>query len=51
MLLDVAGNFHRIDDVKRGIEVMAMQKTNVLHLHLKDDEGWRLDIEGLQEFT
>ncbi|KAH3867199.1 hypothetical protein DPMN_030324 [Dreissena polymorpha] len=30
---------------------MAMYKMNVLHLHLTDDEGWRLEIDGLPELT
>ncbi|XP_012946692.1 beta-hexosaminidase B-like [Aplysia californica] len=30
---------------------MAMYKLNKLHLHLTDDEGWRIDIPGLEELT
>ena len=30
---------------------MAMYKLNKLHLHLTDDEGWRLEIPGLEELT
>ena len=32
-------------------QTMAMYKLNKLHLHLTDDEGWRLEIEGLPELT
>lgn len=51
MHLDVARNFHTVEDVKRLITAMAMYKMNRLHLHLSDDEGWRLEIPGLQELT
>ncbi|KAK3609931.1 hypothetical protein CHS0354_011761 [Potamilus streckersoni] len=51
MHLDVARNFHDVEDVKRLIRAMAMYKLNKLHLHLTDDEGWRLEIPGLPELT
>lgn len=51
MFLDVARNFHSIDDVKRLIDAMATYKLNKLHLHLSDDEGWRLEIPGIPELT
>ncbi|KAL3885100.1 hypothetical protein ACJMK2_025198 [Sinanodonta woodiana] len=51
MHFDVARNFHDVDDVKRLIRAMAMYKLNKLHLHLTDDEGWRLEIPGLPELT
>ena len=50
-LLDVARNFHPVADVKRIIEAMAMYKLNKLVLHLSDDEGWRINIQGLPELT
>lgn len=51
MHLDVARNFHSVEDVKKLMAVMAMYKMNKLHLHLSDDEGWRLEIPGLPELT
>ncbi len=51
LLLDVARNFTKVEDVKRLIDLMASYKLNVLHLHLTDDEGWRLEIPGLEELT
>ncbi|WP_448635539.1 family 20 glycosylhydrolase [Pedobacter panaciterrae] len=33
------------------LDVMALYKMNVLHFHLNDDEGWRLEIQGLPELT
>ena len=51
LMLDVARNFRSKEDVLRLIDVMAMYKLNKLHLHLADDEGWRLEIPGLPELT
>ncbi|KAH3695196.1 hypothetical protein DPMN_082652 [Dreissena polymorpha] len=51
MQIDVARNFHSVVDIKRLIKAMSMYKMNVLHLHLTDDEGWRLVIDGLPELT
>ena len=51
MHLDVARSFHGVADVKRLVKAMAMYKLNKLHLHLSDDEGWRLEINGLKELT
>ncbi len=51
LLLDVARNFQTKQQVLKIIDVMALYKLNVLHLHLTDDEGWRLEIRGLPELT
>lgn len=51
VLLDVARNFQRKEAVFRLLELMAGFKLNRLHLHLTDDEGWRLAIRGLPELT
>jgi hexosaminidase len=50
-MLDVARNFHSKAEVLRTLDVMARYKLNVLHLHLTDDEGWRIEIAGLPELT
>ncbi|WP_163831407.1 family 20 glycosylhydrolase [Spartinivicinus ruber] len=49
--LDVARHFQPVAEVKKLIDVMAHYKLNGLHLHLTDDEGWRLAINGLEELT
>jgi hexosaminidase len=49
--LDVARNFRSVKFVKTLIQQMAQLKLNKLHLHLADDEGWRLEITGLDELT
>lgn len=51
MHLDVARNFHGKETVIRLMDQMAAYKLNKLHLHLADDEGWRLEIRGLPELT
>ena len=43
-MLDVARHFFGVADVKRYIDLMALHKMNRLHLHLTDDQGWRIEI-------
>ncbi len=50
-MLDVARHFFGPDDVKRYIDLMTMYKLNRLHLHLSDDQGWRLEIPGWPNLT
>lgn len=49
--IDVSRNFHSVDDLKRLMDAMALYKLNRLHIHLGDDEGWRLEIPGILELT
>lgn len=51
VMLDVARNFQPKSQVLKLIEAMSLYKLNVLHLHLTDDEGWRLEIPSLPELT
>jgi hexosaminidase len=51
MHLDVARHFETKQTVEKLIDVMAYYKLNKLHLHLADDEGWRLEIPGIPELT
>lgn len=51
MHYDMGRNFHGKDVTLRLIEQMARYKLNKLHLHLTEDEGWRLEIPGLPELT
>ncbi|WP_419653869.1 beta-N-acetylhexosaminidase [Xylella fastidiosa] len=50
-LLDVARHFHDVDTVKHVIDAMAQHKLNVLHLHLTDDQGWRIEIKRYPKLT
>lgn len=51
MMLDVSRYFFDSTYVKRYMEIMAMHKLNILHLHLVDDPGWRLQIDKYPELT
>ena len=46
LMLDVARHFFGPADVKHVIDLMAPLKLNVLHLHLSDDQGWRIAIDA-----
>lgn len=46
MMLDVARHFFGVDDIKRIIDLLAYYKMNRLHLHLTDDQGWRIMIKS-----
>lgn len=48
---DVARHFFPVEDIKRLIDHLARYKLNHLHLHLTDDQGWRLEIEGWPKLT
>lgn len=50
-MLDVARHFFPVSVVKRYIDDMALLKLNVLHLHLADDQGWRIAIDGWPRLT
>src|SRR6266487_1525114 len=45
-MLDVARHFFCVEDVKRYIDLIAHYKMNRLHLHLSDDQGWRIEIKS-----
>lgn len=45
-MLDVARHFFSVEDVKRYIDLIAAYKMNILHLHLSDDQGWRIEIKS-----
>ena len=51
LMLDVARNFKPQQELFRVLDLMALYKMNVLHLHFSDDEGWRIEIPGLPELT
>ena len=50
-MLDVGRHFFSVDDVKRYIDLIAFYKMNVLHLHLSDDQGWRIEIKSWPNLT
>lgn len=50
-MLDVARHFFTVDEVKQHLELMALYKLNRLHLHLADDQGWRIAIASWPRLT
>ena len=51
MMLDVARHFFGMEDIKTLIDRMAYYKLNRLHLHLTDDQGWRIEIKSWPNLT
>ncbi|MDO7883681.1 family 20 glycosylhydrolase [Salinibacterium soli] len=50
-MLDVARHFFPVAAVKRYLDDIALLKLNHLHLHLTDDQGWRLQLDSWPELT
>lgn len=51
VMLDVARHFFSVSDVKKLIDLIALYKFNRLHLHLTDDQGWRIEIKSWPKLT
>ena len=51
IMLDVSRHFFSVDEVKRFIDQLAAFKINTLHLHLSDDQGWRIEIKSWPKLT
>ncbi|GAB2699594.1 hypothetical protein GCM10027037_25250 [Mucilaginibacter koreensis] len=51
LMFDVARHFFTKAEVKHYIDDMVRYKFNILHLHLADDEGWRIEIKSLPRLT
>ena len=50
-MFDVSRHFFTKEDVKNFIDEMVKYKYNLLHFHLTDDEGWRIQIKSLPRLT
>ncbi|BDI30986.1 beta-N-acetylhexosaminidase [Capsulimonas corticalis] len=50
-MLDVTRHFLSVEFVKKFIDLLALHKMNVLHLHLNDDQGWRIEIKKYPKLT
>ena len=50
-MLDVARHFFSVEVVKRYIDLISHYKINRLHLHLSDDQGWRIEIKSWPRLT
>ena len=51
IMLDVSRSFTSKADLLKLIDILGHYKVNYLHLHFGDDEGWRVEIDGLPELT
>jgi len=51
VMLDVARHFFGVEDIKHYIDLVSHYKINRLHLHLTDDQGWRIEIKAWQRLT
>lgn len=51
MHLDVARHFIPLDSVKRYLDMIAMHNMNKFHIHLTDDQGWRMEIKKYPDLT
>lgn len=51
LMLDVSRHFFSTSDMKKYIDWMSKYKFNVLHWHLSDDNGWRIEIKALPKLT
>jgi hexosaminidase len=50
-MLDIARHFFTVYEIKSYVDSLAQFKINHLHLHLTDDQGWRLEIDGWPRLT
>jgi hexosaminidase len=50
-MLDIARSFFGPDYIKKHLDRMAFYKLNRLHLHLTDDQGWRIEIKQKPKLT
>lgn len=50
-MLDVARHFFTVAQVERYIDEISLYKIDYLHLHLTDDQGWRIAIDGMPRLT
>ena len=50
-MLDPCRHFFTIDQIKKQIDIMSMYKANNMHLHLTEDQGWRVEIKKYPRLT
>lgn len=51
MMLDVSRHIFDLDSIKEFIDVMALHNMNKFHIHLTDDQGWRIEIKKYPKLT
>ncbi|MER7442878.1 beta-N-acetylhexosaminidase [Micromonospora avicenniae] len=50
-MLDLARHFHTVGEIKAYLDLLSQYKINYLHLHLTDDQGWRIQIDSWPRLT
>ncbi|MFE7068669.1 beta-N-acetylhexosaminidase [Streptomyces sp. NPDC057620] len=50
-MLDVARHFQPVSYLRRYVDLLALHKISVFHLHLTDDQGWRMPVAAHPELT
>jgi hexosaminidase len=50
-MLDVSRHFFTVKEVEQYIDILALYKLNALHVHLSDDQGWRIQIDSRPKLT
>ncbi|SDY95987.1 hexosaminidase [Micromonospora pattaloongensis] len=50
-MLDLARHFHTVDEITAYLDLLSQYKINYLHLHLTDDQGWRIQIDSWPKLT
>jgi len=50
-MLDISRHFFGVETIKSVIDQISLYKINHLHLHLSDDQGWRIEIKSWPELT
>ena len=50
-MLDVCRHFFKVDEIKKMLDLMALQKLNTFHWHLTEDQGWRIEIKNYSLLT
>ena len=50
-MLDVSRHFFGVEEIKHFIDLLSFYKMNILHLHLSDDQGWRIEIKSWPNLT
>jgi hexosaminidase len=50
-MLDISRHFFGVSDIKKYIDYLSKYKMNTLHLHMSDDQGWRIEIKSRPKLT
>lgn len=51
LMVDPARHFLTVEELKKMVRAMALYKYNALHLHLNDDQGWRIEVKSHPEIV